>query len=640
MGEDTRIGTEIAGYRIDRLIGRGGMSVVYLAEHLRLGRKVALKVLATELAQNEGFRERFLRESQVAASIDHPNIVPIYDADDTEGLLYIAMRYVEGTDLKGLIRSEAPIDPIRTARIVSQIASALDAAHANGLVHRDVKPGNVLLTTEEHVYVSDFGLTKRALSVSGLTRTGQLVGTIDYVAPEQIKGDPIDGRADVYSLGCVLFECLTGKVPYERDIEVASLWAHVQEPPPKATDIERRLPKEIDGVIADAMAKDPLERTASPGQVASELRWALGLEAPSASGASGPRSRPRVKTKHRSRATLVALAVGVMVAVITVGVFLLSRGGSSGGFVPGANTVARIDSATNSFGEPIPSGGQDPTGVAIDENGDIWVINRTSSTVTRIDGQTLAAGPPTSTRGTPTGIAAGEGAVWITNSFGGESGTPQVVQVNLADGVVSPAFESPTSSEIVVAFGSIWLADGDRDRVLRYDPEDLSAPPRPIATDDDPELQSDPSYLAVGTEAVPGIWVVNQLGGTVVRIDPETNTAVDTFTVDQPTAVAAAGSEVWVTSHENDSVKRIDATTGGTERTLTLTENGIPNGPTTIVVGKDDQVWVASDLERVVSRIDPTTNEAMDPLKLGGIAGGISVDLDGNVWVTVHVQQA
>ena len=318
--------------------------------------------------------------------------------------------------------------------------------------------------------------------MSGLTRTGQLVGTIDYVAPEQIKGEPIDGRADVYSLGCVLFECLTGRVPYERDIEVASLWAHVQEPPPKATEIVQGLPKEIDGVIADAMAKDPVERTASPGEVASELGWALGLEAPTPPGASGQRSTPRVRTKHRGRATLVALVVGVIVAGGAIGGFLLSRGGSSGGFVPGVNTVARIDSSTNTFGEPILSGGQDPTGVALDEGGDVWVINQTSSTVTRIDGQTLTPGTPTSTRGIPTGIAAGEGAVWITNSFGGESGTPQVVQVNLADGLVTPAFESPTASEIVVAFGSIWLADGDRDRVLRYDPRDLTSPPTSISS--------------------------------------------------------------------------------------------------------------------------------------------------------------
>ena len=202
MAEDTRVGTELAGYRIERVIGRGGMSVVYLAEHVRLGRKVALKLLAPELAESERFRDRFLRESKLAASIDHPNIVPIYDADEADGVLFIAMRYVEGSDLKEAIRIRGPARRRRTPAIVGQIASALDAAHARGLVHRDVKPANVLLTPDDHVYVSDFGLTKRAVSVSGLTETGQLIGTIDYVAPEQIKGDAVDQRADVYSLGC------------------------------------------------------------------------------------------------------------------------------------------------------------------------------------------------------------------------------------------------------------------------------------------------------------------------------------------------------------------------------------------------------------------------------------------------------
>jgi len=224
MIEDARIGTELGGYRIERVIGRGGMSSVYLAEHIRLGRMVALKLLSPELAGSERFRDRFLRESKLAASIDHPNIVPIYDADEVGDVLFIAMRYVEGSDLKEVIRAEGRLDAVRTAAIVGQIASALDAAHEHGLVHRDVKPGNVLLTPDDHVYVSDFGLTKRALSVSGLTATGQLVGTIDYVAPEHIKGDVVDGRADVYSLGCVVVECLTGHVPYLRDLEVGVLW--------------------------------------------------------------------------------------------------------------------------------------------------------------------------------------------------------------------------------------------------------------------------------------------------------------------------------------------------------------------------------------------------------------------------------
>src|SRR5262245_33466491 len=350
MGEDTRVGTEFGGYRIERVIGRGGMSTVYLAEHIRLGRRVALKLLAPELAGSERFRDRFLRESKLAASIDHPNIVPIYDADEVDDVLYIAMRYVEGTDLKGLVRSEGPLDAVRTAAIIGQIASALDAAHALGLVHRDVKPGNVLLTPDDHVYVSDFGLTKRALSVSGLTATGQLVGTIDYVAPEHIKGGQVDGRADVYSLGCVLVECLTGHVPYPRDLEVGVLWAHVEEAPPTVTDQRSDLPAAVDEVVAHAMAEDPEERTPTAGEVATGLREALGITAPAVSGAVSVSMQQlvvREPSHRRRRAAIVGILVG-LVAIATV-IVLLAQGGGGGAVIPQANTLNRIDAGTTEF---------------------------------------------------------------------------------------------------------------------------------------------------------------------------------------------------------------------------------------------------------------------------------------------------
>jgi serine/threonine-protein kinase len=226
---DAAVGTEVAGYRIDSFVGRGGMSVVYLATS-RDGRRVALKLLASQLSENEKFRDRFGRESRVAASLGHPNVVPVFEAGEAGGTLFIAMRYIEGTDLARLVRAEGPLSVERTLSIVEQVAAGLDAAHEAGLVHRDVKPGNILVEPggepgTDHAYLSDFGLTKRALSVSGFTATGELVGTVDYVAPEQIRGDALDSRADVYSLGAVLVECLTGHVPFQRDAEVATLWA-------------------------------------------------------------------------------------------------------------------------------------------------------------------------------------------------------------------------------------------------------------------------------------------------------------------------------------------------------------------------------------------------------------------------------
>ena len=633
MVEDTRIGTELAGYRIERVIGRGGMSSVYLAHHVRLERRVALKLLAPELADSERFRDRFLRESRLAASIDHPNIVPIYDADEASGTLFIAMRYVEGTDLKELIRAEGRLDGGRTAAIVGQVASALDAAHALGLVHRDVKPSNVLLTSDDHVYVSDFGLTKRALSVSGLTATGQLVGTIDYVAPEHIKGDAVDRRADVYSLGCMVYECLSGHAPYPRDLEVGVLWAHVEEPPPKVTQERADLPPEVDDVVACAMAKDPGERTPTAGEVAIALRAALRIEAPSGEAWSPPKARPSASPGRR-KAGVAAAVVGV-VALIAVGaVVLFSAGGGGGSVTPAADTVGRIEAGPAAFAESVPVG-VDPTGVAVGEDGDLWVINQGDSTVSRIDPESGEVTSTKSTLGIPSGVATGEEAVWITNGFGGPSGTGQVVRLDLADESVEPAFDSGNAKAIVVAFGSIWLADADRDVVLRYDPEDLDAAPDEIPTDDDPNASAAPRLLSVGTGAAEGIWVANELGDTVVRIDPETNEVVDRIQVESPTAVAADASGVWVTSEINDRVVRFDAADGRTLRTY-QTADGVLDGPTAIVIAPDG-VWFGSVLDSAIARLDLET-DAIDRIAIDGITGGMVVDANGDVWVAVRAQ--
>ena len=268
MVSDPRIGSELGGYRIEVRVGKGGMGVVYRAEDLQLGRKVALKLLSPELAENEGFRERFVSESRLAAAIDHPHIIPLYGAMDTEGLLFLIMRYVDGIDLKALLAQDAPLDPERAFTIVGQIAGALDAAHARGLVHRDVKPANVLvdMTTAqvtEHCYLTDFGLTKDTSKDVALTATGQFVGTIPYVAPEQIDGATQGPATDQYALACVLFECLTGHVPYERNTELDVMWAHLNDDPPPITDLRPDLPEGLDAVIAKALAKEPEERYAT-----------------------------------------------------------------------------------------------------------------------------------------------------------------------------------------------------------------------------------------------------------------------------------------------------------------------------------------------------------------------------------------
>jgi serine/threonine protein kinase len=289
--EMPRVGTDFAGYQVQGIVGRGGMSVVYQAEHPRLARIVALKVLALELAEDDRFRERFVRESRLAASLDHPNIIPIYDAGSSEDLLYIAMRFVKG-DLKSVVQRDGRLKPERLMPVITQVASALDAAHHLGLVHRDVKPANVLIAFnsgpdgQDHVYLADFGLTKHATSRSGITGTGQFVGTVDYMAPEQIEGKQVDGRVDVYALGCIVYECLTGRVPFTRDTDAAVIWAHLKEDPPKVSAAAPNLPPEVDDVIAKAMGKNADDRYSSCMSFLADLRGAVALGVPRSQRAS------------------------------------------------------------------------------------------------------------------------------------------------------------------------------------------------------------------------------------------------------------------------------------------------------------------------------------------------------------------
>ena len=277
------VGDEFAGYRVRSVLGRGGMSVVYQAENLRLSSVIALKVLAPELASDDVFRARFLEESRMAASLNHPNVIPIYDMGSQDDLLYIAMRYVSGTDMRQMIKKRGRILPATALFLVGQAARALDAAHRKGLVHRDVKPGNLLIergsddADPDHVYLADFGITKHAMSRSGLTSTGQFLGTIDYVAPEQIRGTSVLGLADQYSLGCVLYECLTGRVPFEKDLDAAIIWAHVEETPAMPTVLRPELPPEIDQVFGRVLAKRPDERYGSCREFVEAARMALGI---------------------------------------------------------------------------------------------------------------------------------------------------------------------------------------------------------------------------------------------------------------------------------------------------------------------------------------------------------------------------
>jgi Protein kinase domain len=283
------IGSVIAGHRIERLVGRGGMGVVYAAVDVALDRPVALKLIAPELAADPAFRRRFMAESKIAASIDHPNVVPIFGAGEHDGVLFLAMRFVAGDDLRTIVTRAGPLAPERAAAIVTQVAAALDAAHARGLVHRDVKPANVLVTGDDHCYLTDFGLVKDLAATTDATAAGEILGTLDYVAPERIQGGAVGAWTDVYALGCVLFFALTGTVVFPVDAPETKLWAHVSEPPPAVSALRSGIPPALDAVVARALAKDPAERHESAPALAAAVRQATGVGPPA--GADGPGAR-------------------------------------------------------------------------------------------------------------------------------------------------------------------------------------------------------------------------------------------------------------------------------------------------------------------------------------------------------------
>jgi DNA-binding beta-propeller fold protein YncE/tRNA A-37 threonylcarbamoyl transferase component Bud32 len=612
---DPRIGSELLGYRIEALLGRGGMSVVYRAEDVRLKRKVALKLIAPELAEDERFRERFLRESELAASLDHASIVPIYGAGELDGQLYIAMRYVEGGDLKRLLRSG--LEPRRALDLLAQVADALDAAHEAGLVHRDVKPGNVLLDARDHCYLADFGLTRQVSSQSGFTATGEIVGTIDYVAPEVIEGKALDARSDLYSFGCLLYECLSGQPPFHRDSEFAVLWAHINEPPPKLSGRRLELSGQIDAVVAKALAKDPRRRYESARELVETARRALPEPAP-----QQPRRRGRLLL------ALVALAATVVLAAVLP---LVLAGGGGGPntratLFPLVDSVQRIDPATNRLVATLPEGPHGSGGLAV-ARGALWIAPR-ESTVLRVDpssGRTTATIPISGYDLSPgvVGLAFdGERTLWA-GSYGvvipidPDTARIRALQVRKAN-----LSEGNSLNVVVVGSGSVWADDmTPRGNLLHYDAESGrgtpffagSGTPMAMALGFDSlwVAEFNPGQLVrVGTDAAnsvlatiqlpfdpaPGglaagfgdIWVTNPAGGRLLRVDPNTNRIVQTIRVGRyPTAVASGMGSVWVANNVDGTVSRVDPRSGRVVATTSVGTN-----PTAVAVGARG-VWVA-----------------------------------------------
>jgi ketosteroid isomerase-like protein len=360
---DVLEGAHIAGCRLEAVAGRGGMGIVYKATQLSLARPVAVKLIAPEHAADEGFRERFERESRMAAAIEHPNVIPVYGAGEEDGRLYLVMRWVAGTDLHRLLREQGRLEPLRTAEIVVQVADALDAAHAAGLVHRDVKPANVLLSGE-HAYLADFGLTRHAGADPAITSTGQFLGTVDYMAPEQFRREAVDARADVYALGCVLYAALTGAPPFPRETVPATMLAHMHDPvpPPSSCGVAR----DFDRVLARALAKAPDDRYPSAGDLgraalaAAEGRSVTEAERSVARGEAAPRTlkqpdvtlplgddaeEPVVRRYRAGSRRAWALVAGVAAFAVAAVALSTSVGGGAAGPPGGsvsADAVARL----------------------------------------------------------------------------------------------------------------------------------------------------------------------------------------------------------------------------------------------------------------------------------------------------------
>jgi streptogramin lyase len=504
------IGSVIGGMRIDAVAGRGGMGVVYRAHELALDRTVALKIVNPELAGDPEFRERFRREARLAASLDHAHVVPVFHAGEADGHLYIAMRFVEGTDLARMIDERGSIDPRDAAEVVAQIASALDAAHARGLVHRDVKPANSLVTGRPgrwHAYLTDFGITKD-IRDSRLTREGVAVGTLAYISPEQLEGISIDGRADVYSLGCVLFHALTGQPPFVRNSVAALMYAHIHTPPPL-------LGGSLDPIIARALAKRAADRYPTAGEFAHAVLHAVSgaagggaaliepeARASAASPPPGAAAAPPTlitpptlvdaERPHRRGPRWALVGVGAaLVALVGVTVMQLgpadeaARGGTADASAPElTNPAGRVTGAPIDVGP----GPRDLT----DGEGFIWTANTGGGSISRIDPRT-GASTEIVVDGQPNRIIVGRGTAFVWNYS--RSLTPVDVKTGLVGALIDTVYDI---TDLAAGMDSIWFAGADTGVVGRVDMT-TGTPAGDLIV-----LGGRPSSIAVGAGKVSG----------------------------------------------------------------------------------------------------------------------------------------
>jgi streptogramin lyase len=611
VGRRIAVGDVVAGYEVGVLVGRGGMGEVHRAYDPRLERPVALKLLTERLSDDAVFRERLLRESRLAASLDHPNVVPIYEAGEADGRLFIAMRYVEGTDLEALLRREGALTPARGVAIAAQVADALDAAHAKGLVHRDVKPSNVLLDQQrgrEHAYLADFGLTQSVADAG--PADGNLMGTVDYVAPEQIRGDVVDGRADVYALGCLLFETLTGTVPFTGTADVAIIYAHLEQEPPRASERGPGIPAAVDAVLARAMAKAPDQRPHSCRELVDEARAALGLTAR--------------EPATRRRLAVVAAVAAVVAAAAATGVALVARGDGPGTTVSGGSLVRidpAIDRATSSYAVSAHPGvitiARNRVWLGDFRDGSLWRLDPARGDVQRF-----------TTTGEPRDLTSLGSFVYVAgdgdNIFDGTVTRYDAVTGGRDAGV------KLTACSVAGGEGVLWVAGCPFINRLSTGSgpfRELLRRPVPFRQPESAET----ARFAMRDMAIGAgwLWIVGDaVDRRVFRVDPHSGAIRGTTTLPfAPRSIAAGEGGVWVTGPMDDVVAKLDPRDGHRLQVI-----HVGRGASGVAVG-DGAVWVATALDRRVDRIDPVSGEVVARIPVDGAPREVAVGA-GGVWVT------
>jgi streptogramin lyase/predicted Ser/Thr protein kinase len=650
-------GDVFADHRIEGVAGRGGMGVVYRAIELGLERIVALKVIAPVLAEEEDFRRRFVEESKSAASIEHPNVIPVYHAGERDGVLFIVMRYIDGPDLRALVRAEGRLDPERAAHIVAQIGGALDAAHRHALVHRDVKPANVLLDDEDHAYLTDFGLTKRSATTDGggLSRAGGWVGTLGYVAPEQIRGERIDARTDVYALGCVLVFALTGRAPYLRDTDEATLWAHLNAPPPTED-----VPPAFEGVIARALAKDPSDRYPSAGDLGRAALRAAGRSATSIpernvgrgpaapldsrteatalkraavvdadgetevspiDGADAARPGGRRLPAQRRRKALAAGAVLLLAAAVAVVVLASRREDDPRTAAPPPAQRGALRSAKVDITKPALLTRPNALTIAA---GDVWALSNSEGVVALHDAATGEPNGRLKVGDGASSLAAGFNSVWVT-----KESTSSVLRINakthrrVRGGAIEIA-RPGRNVAVVTGARAVWVGVRNRARTDRT-PESIVRIDPSTGQQQEFPVEHGVQDLAVGAGAV---WVTNRFRSTVTRISTRNGRSMLVRVGERPRGIAVGEGAVWVAAADDDEITRINP------RSLQRRSIPLKAIPERVVVG-GGSVWVTAKEAGRLIRIDARTRKVLERVDTGSRPYALDITRGRAVWLTV-----